>query len=65
MTTQKKVLKALAEAYNLLQQAKIDGLKGSQLRQAGQIIADFDEVVAALASGALQVTEQEVGNATE
>jgi len=58
-TVGQQITQTLAEAYNLLSQASLDGIKGADLVKAGSLMVSFQSVIQALAEGKLEITEVE------
>lgn len=57
---QQQITQILAEAHNLLAQARLDGIQGSQLVSAAKIVEGFNEVIQGLSSGDLIIYETDV-----
>jgi len=58
-TVSQQVTQTLAEAYNLLNSASLDGIKGGDLVKAGSLMVSFQSVIQAMAEGKLEITEVE------
>ena len=55
MSDQRRVTVALAEAFNLLVQSRVDGLSVQELAKAADIVVQFQKIVADLDTGSLSV----------